>query len=283
MVTEKTPSRTKPLNEVRDIIVDTLTSERVEEEVLARARELHENALNKESLKTAAEESGFPVVSTGFVENRAGIEELDMTGRLSSVLFTLEGQGISDPVPFYLGVAVVQLQDVQEPRQLELAEVSEQIKQRIGKDKKIEQLDREVGAVYRRIQQHKDTESLENYLEGVGLNLESLTYKPGGRLLSYTPFPALDRLVFNIDTPLDVFLDPVRLDDDFVFLRIKTRKIVDRADFINNRELFYEKQLTELKDDYFASLIMQKRDEFEISFNKKLYDEIVEYELQRYK
>jgi|GEM_PF-494010 len=283
MVTEKVPARTKPLNEVREVIIDTLSSERVENLVLNRAREVHERAENEGDLKKTAEEMGYPVITSDFVENRGGIADVDMTGRIASVFFNLDPAEISSPVSFYLGVALAQLREIKEPEQLQLQAVEPEVKNRLINEKKIKKLDGEIGDLYRQIARREDSDRLPAYLEGEGLNLSTQTYKPGGRFGSYTPFPGLDRLIFNIDTPLDDFLDPIRLDDDFVFIRIKSREMVDREDFRLDRELFYEEKLNELKDDYFASLIIQKRDEYKITFNKQLYDEIVEYELQRFK
>ena len=51
---------------------------------------------NKEDLKPIAEEMGLTVTSTDFVENRAGIPNIDMTGRIASVFFVLNKKEISN-------------------------------------------------------------------------------------------------------------------------------------------------------------------------------------------
>jgi peptidyl-prolyl cis-trans isomerase D len=281
-VTQKIPPRTKPLDDVKKLISETLLSEKLKKHIKRKADEFYKLIKDKTNLAKAAKDMNYKVTQVDFTNNRAGIKDVDMTGRIATEFFNLTKNEISKPVDFYLGTAVIQLKDIKEPLLQELNMVKDKIKKQLEDRKKTEILKEKSKSIFTQLSKLKNEDEVDSFLKKRKLTMKNNKITHGNQFLSYSNSPGFDKLIFNIDTPLDVFLAPIAMDKDFVIIKIESRELVGREDFKKQKTEFYKKKIENLKNEYFSAIIFQKQSKAKFSFNKKLYDEIVEYQLSRF-
>ena len=73
------------------------------------------------------------------------------------------------------------------------------------------------------------------------------------------------------------------MDNNYAIIRVTEKKLSLKSDFETAQSEYYKTKITELKNDYFAAYISEKRKKYEIRFNEDLYKQILERELGRFK
>ena len=122
--------------------------------------------------------------------------------------------------------------------------------------------------------------TISRFLKKKNLNVDNLAYKRSNKLSHLPVKKGLDEIIFSLKE--NQYALPIQYDSEIAIIKLKTKKIVDKNEFENDRTSFYQTQIEKLKNNYFGTYIMKKRGNAEIKFNQELFGKIRDYVMSRY-
>ncbi len=280
LVTEKIEKKQKEFDKVKDMIRDTLEKKRLDDLVQNKLAALHGKVQNLPNIKEKAEKLGFTVVETGLIKPGDTVKEVDEQGYVSRQLFQLKQNEVTAPIRMQKGMALVQLLQIKEPEVEPLDKVKDKVKQEVIRVKKLERLMQKSKTIAAELNNIQDEKKIEQYLKDQDLRATTAAYKRGNRL-GYLPVKqGLDDLIFSMEE--NRYSEPIDLKTEVAIVKVKGKKITGAADFENERPTFYSQKLDEMKSNFFASYISNKRDVYDVRINEELYQKVKDYVLNRF-
>jgi len=278
-IPEKVAERQQSFNEVKDKIEETIRQERVKKYVTEKLQKIYVNLKNADNFKQKAKELGYNVVETQLLTSGQAVKDIDELGYISRKMFTLEEKEIDFPVQFAQGIAIVQLSKIEEPVIEPFEKVKDQVKEQILVTKKIKLLKEDAAEISKRLNQMNDEKKIEDFLKKEDLSATNITYKRGNKLAGFPAVDGLDDQIFSMKE--NQYSSPLSSDNRVIIFKVKSKTITSNADFEKNEEEYYSKQLAQLKNTYFRSYINQKMQDYKVSQNQKLFDQIKDWALAR--
>lgn len=265
-VTEKTAASERPLSEVRDILVNILTSRKSRQMAAEKIGRLEKRAQKEKSLDVAAKKEGFTVKSTGSLKKGGPLDGVDNSGAISEALFALKEKEISKSIQTYDGIGIVQLQKIEAPRDATLEEVKADVEKEIlDKEKDARALEKlkevrtrlkpgnwpDIAAKnkleWKTVEEHKR----EQYISLVGQN------------------PEVDELLFSME-PGQVS-EPMAVEGGYALFRLLQKKEATAADFEQDKEKERSSLLESKKNKFLQSYIAKAREERGTKINYDLF------------
>jgi len=276
-VTEKKPSAKKPLEEVKERIKSILEDRKAREMAEGRIHRLEKRARKEKNLDVAAQINGLKIKNTGLLKNGEGIEDIDPSGTISTTLFQLKEKEMSSPVFTYKGVGIVQLEKVELPRQANLEEVEDEVKEAfIGLRKKEKAFEK-----MKKVQAELKRRSLEGLAEKYDLEYKTADEHKRGQYLSVIGENSkIDQLTFSL--PLNEGSEPVEFEEGYVLIKIMDRKEVTQEDFEKDKETEKENLLEAKKNKFLQSYMFKLREEIGVKIKYDLFLKINSDVLSRY-
>lgn len=281
LVTEKVEDRQKPLDEVVDLIRDTLEKQKMEEAVTRKLNAIYKKVQGAPNIKDESLKLDPPAISTELLTSGAPIKDIDESGFISRQLFQLKQNEISTPVKFAKGMAIVQCLQIEEPQVEPLENVKDKVKAKTIESKKLVLLLERGKTIAAELNAMKDEKKIEQYLKDKKLSASNLAYKRGNKL-SYLPKKeGLDDLIFSM--PENKYSDPIDLKTEAVIVKVKSKKVTGPADFEAEKAAFYTQKVNEVKNNYFASYLGNMKEVYDVRINQELYQKIKDSVLSRFK
>ena len=261
-VTEKEPPVTNSLEEVKERIKSILEDQKARELAEERIRRLERGAQKEQSLEVAAQIIGLEIRKTGLLKEREGIEDIDPSGTISTNLFQLEEREISSPIYTYMGIGIVQLKKIELPRQADLEEVKDEVKEGLLDLKKKEKALKKMKQVKAELKRRNLEDLAEKY------KLEYYTadeHKREQYLSIIGQNSKVDQLAFSLS--LQETSEPLEFEGGYAMIRLLDRKNISQEDFEKEKEKEIENLLEMKKNRFFHSYMIKLREE--IGFNIK--------------
>jgi len=279
---EKTPEKQETYGEVKARINGFLENEQLKKLVSARADKLYAKVKESKSLQTGAEDKTAALISSGLLTAGQVIKNIDEMGYISQKLFALGENEIAPPLEFPEGFAIIQLGKIVKPEIEPFASVADRVKEKAVAEKKLRLQQAKAKAVADELKRLADPAKIEAYLKKEGLQFESASYQRGDRLASFPQFKGLDDLIFAMGE--NAYSLPVTFAPEAaVIIRLKSKTVVSAGDFAKGKEAFYQKKLALAKNDAFSSYIVNKRNEYKISFNAEIFEKIKDYVISKFR
>ncbi len=276
-VTEKKPSRIKPLEEVKDRIQNILKDQKAREEAETRISGLEKIARKEKSLTGVAQTSGREIINTGLLKEQEPIEDIDPSGIISRTLFQLQEKEISSPIFTYQGVGIAQLEKIEPPRQANFDEVESEVKDDLTTQRKKE----EAAEKMRKVKAELKTTNLEILAQKYGLEYKTTTEHKREQYLSIVgENPEIDQLAFSL--PLEGSSDPIEFESGYVLIRVQDRKEVTQEDLEKDKEAEKESLLEAKRNKFFLSYMTKLREEYEVKIEYDLFLKISSDVLSRF-
>lgn len=265
-VTEKKPSLTKPLSEVKERITTIIKDQKARELADKRISYLEKRARKERGVDIAAQKIGLKIRNTGLLKDGQEIEEIDPSGSISQALFKLKEKEISPLVYTYKGIGVVQLKKILPTHQANFEEVKDEVKQEFEASKKKEKaLERLKNA---RAELKK--KELETLAEKYDLEYKTAEEHKRGQYLSIIgENQEVDRLAFSL--PIGEPSEPVEFENGYVLIRILDRKEVTRQDFKESKKEEKENLLETKKNKFLQSYLHKLRAEKGVKIRYDLF------------
>jgi peptidyl-prolyl cis-trans isomerase D len=276
-VSEKEPTATQTLEEVKARIKTTLEDQKARELGEQRIGQIEKAARREKSLDVAAQKAGLKVKSTGLLKQGQALEDFDPAGSISQALFGLKEKQVSSPVYAFSGTGIVELEKTEASRPATLEEVSQDVENdlRAGKQKEITlQKIREARA-------QVDGKNWEEIAPKVGLEYKSVAeHKKEQYLGVIGESPEIDRLAFSL--PLNQTSEPVEFASGYALVRVLERKEANREEFEKNRQTELTNFLETKKNRFLQAYIDKLRGEKDVKVNYNLFMQTSNDILSRY-
>jgi len=276
-ITEKKPSRIKPLEEVQERIKSAVMDQKAREMAEERINRLEKRARKEKSLSAAAQAIGFELKNTGLLKEGETIEDIDSAGTISTTLFELKEKEMSSPLYTYKGVGIVQLEKVELPRPANFEEVEKEVKEEFmalrKKEKALEKM--------KKVKAELKKASLEGLAEKHGLEYNTAEEHKRGQYLSVIGENSkIDELAFSL--PLKEGSEPVEFEEGYVLIKILDRKEVTQEDLEKDKETEKENLLEAKKNKFFQSYMFKLREEKKVNIKYDVFLKINSDVLSRY-
>ena len=281
-ITEKTPEKQQNFETAKKKIRDIIEREKLTSFVKNKLGKVYAKLKNKKNIEDKAMELGIKTIKTKALSNGQSIKDLDELGNISRKLFTLNKNETIFPVEFIKGIAIVQLSKIIEPEIEKFENIKEKVQEKIIHIKKMNLLIDNAKEISNTLSNPNMEKGLkEKFLEKNNLSSTDFTYKRGNKLSFLPQKKGLDNLIFSLDS--NEYSKPIEYKSEIVILKIKDKKVSSKYDFENDKTEFYIKKKDELKNNFFTTYMFDRRKDYKISFNQKLYTEVKEQVLSRYK
>ncbi len=280
MTSEKSVERQESFDKVKGRIKSILEKEELNKIVKTKMDKIFKTLREGKDIASQYKGTVPKLVTTDFIESGQSIPEIDTFGYISRKLFSMNKNEISYPVEFIKGIAIVQMTDKKEPEIEDFLKVKNKVLIELSKVKKLAKLFTQAESVTALINRLKGEKELKKILDKRNLKLEKYTYKRGASFAGDQPSENTDMKIFSLETKK--FSNPIKLKGRIAIVRVNKKTESTRLDFEKNLPDFYKKQLAEVRNNYFIAYILNKRKEYKIGLNGKLFNEIKESILARF-
>lgn len=177
-------------------------------------------------------------------------------------------------------MALVQLLQIQKPELEPLGKIREKVKAEVITSKKIQRLMLEGRTITAELNNLKDDAAREKYLKDKSLGTETTPYTHGNKLGPLPVKKGLDDFIFS--QPEKRYSDPIDMKEAVALVKLTSKTITAPGDFEKEKEKYYTQKLDELKNNYFASYIFNKREAYNVQINQDLFQKTKDYIIQRF-
>jgi peptidyl-prolyl cis-trans isomerase D len=281
-ISENVPENQQTFETAKKRIKDIIEREKLTNFVNDKLGKIYAKLKNKTNIKDKARELGIKIIETEALSNGQSIKNLDEVGYISRKLFTLNKNETTFPVELIKGIAIVQLSKIIEPEFEKFENIKKKVQEKITHIKKMNLLIENAKKISNTLNNPNMKENLkEKFIKENNLSSNNFTYKRGNKLSFLPQKNKLDDFIFSLD--LDKYSKPIEYQSEVVILKIKNIKITSKYDFENDKTEFYTKKKKELKNNFFTTYILNKREDYKISFNQELYTEVKDQVLSKFK
>lgn len=276
-VTEKKPTRTRPLVEVKARIQDILKDQKAREQAEERISQLEKSAKKQKSLTQPAQASGLEIIETGWLKEGEAIKDIDPSGSISSMLFRLQAKDISSPIPTYKGMGIAQLEQIELPRPAQFEEVEKDVMKELTAIKKKEQ----AAETVRKIKQELNRQNFEALAKKYGIEYKTVNEHKRDQYLSIVGENSeIDALAFSL--PVGKSSDLIAYQGGFALMRVLDRKEVTRDDLEKEKETEKQSLLEAKKNKFFLSYMAKLRENYKVKIMYDLFMKISSDVLSQY-
>ncbi len=279
-ISEKIAQQQQPFETAKTRIKDVLERDKTHNLVREKLDKIHRKLNPKKSLKDQAQEMGFKYEETGLLASGEILKDIDETGNVSKKFFTLRKGEIGFPVELRQGLAIVQLSAIIEPGIEAFENIKTTVIDAYINDQKMNLLMQDAIKLITELNTLQNEKTISRFLKKKNLNADNLTYKRSNKLSHLPVKKGLDDIIFSLEE--NQYAPPIQYDSEIAIIKLKTKKIVDKNEFENDKTSFYQTQIEELKNNYFGTYVMKKRENAKIKFNQELFGEIRDYVMSRY-
>ncbi|MGQ9647795.1 MAG: SurA N-terminal domain-containing protein [Thermodesulfobacteriota bacterium] len=268
-IDEVLEEKQKPLEAVKDQILQELRREKARAEASRRAEDTFYTLFRSRDLDGYAKEKGVPIKTTGFFKEGEEIPEIGRNPLFHSSAISLKVGEISPVINVPPNFYILKLLDKKESRIPSLEEVKEELKRKViglKADEKARQMANDL------LNQIRSGKSLGELAKQQGLRVEETGFFP--RTQGVVPkigpagefMGALSSLSQKHPVPKEVF----KTKDGYFVVRLSTLEQADRNRFPEakknlERRLAYQKQ-----EEFFQNWLGQLRAKAKIEINKEL-------------
>jgi len=276
-VTQKTPERTKTLDEVKIMVTSMLGFRKGQQLAQERMERVVSLAKREKSLDLAAQKEGLHPASTGPLKRGEAIPDKDTTGTISEALFGLKQGEISDLIRTPSGMAATELKSVEAERDATLPEVQSQVEADLLTTAKKEAARKKILEARSRL-----TDKWDEVAAKTGLEYKSVEEHKREQYLSLVgESPEFDRLAFSL--PLKEPSEPLPAENGYALLRVVDRKTVTREDFEKVKATERTTLLEAERNKFLQSFLAQAQQAKKVKVNYELFLRLNNEILGRYK
>jgi peptidyl-prolyl cis-trans isomerase D len=276
-ITQKTPERTKTLDEVKPLVTNMLGFRKAQQLVQERMERVVSLAKREKSLDLAAQKEGLHPASTGPLKRGEAIPDKDTTGTISEALFGLKPGEISDLIRTPSGMAAAELKSVEAERDATLPEVQSQVEADLLTTAKKEAARKKILEARSRL-----TDKWDEVAAKTGLEYKSVEEHKREQYLSLVgESPEFDRLAFSL--PLKEPSEPLPAENGYALLRVVDRKTVTREDFEKVKATERTTLLEAERNKFLQSFLAQAQQAKKVKVNYELFLRLNNEILGRYK
>jgi len=276
-VTEKSPERTLPLDEVKPRIQSILEDEKARELASQRMTQLEKSARREKSLDAAGQKAGLKMASTGFVKQGDPVPGVDQAGSISQALFGLKEQEISTPIFTYEGAGLAQLEKSEAARPAKIEEVREDVEKDLAAAEKKEKARVKIQEVRAKL----TPTNWEDIAQKNNLEVKTIDEHKREQYIGVIgESPEVDQLAFA--QSLNELSQPIEYANGYALFRVIDRKEVKKEDYEKTKKTEKETVLETKRNKFLQSWLAKIREEKKSRINYNLFLQVTEDILSRF-
>jgi peptidyl-prolyl cis-trans isomerase D len=264
-VTEKKEARVRSLAEAREQIKSILEDQKARELGTNKLKQLARIARKEKSLEAAARKSGYKGESFGPAKEGEAISDKDQAGFISRSLFSLKEKEISEVIPTFEGLALVQLTAITKAHPATLEEVRSEVEKDWLEARKKELAREKLLALKPKLESNSDWEKIarENNLEYKTVN----EHKRDQYLSVVGDSQPFDQLIFS--QPSGTVSDPVEFEGGYFVFRVLEKKEASREEFQKNLKEEMNNLITAKRNLLLSSFLARLQEEKKVRLNSQ--------------
>ena len=262
-VVEKKAASTRPLDEVRAQIQDTLTRQRAEEQVQAKARELDQRINSPAMLATAASENGTTVQESGFFSREDPIPGLGVAPQVATAAFQLAETAVSRAVPSPRGPLWMTMSAKIDPYVPDLDGVKERVREDVLLSKARELSRQRAASIAATLRSAKDFAAAAKSQNLTVKDTELITRQSAIPDVGLSP--QVDKAAFQL--PVGGVSDPIVTTDATVIVRVVQREDIAPQKLNEARDSFRQQLLNQRRSQFFSAYLNKAKEKMKIEIN----------------
>jgi peptidyl-prolyl cis-trans isomerase D len=258
-------ARTKPLNEVKDKIVQKIKQEKAKEQALIMANRIYAEAILEKSLKKAATKYQKEIKETGYfsVNNWPSI----LPSKLKEEIINLKKEEITAPLEGSKGYIIVQVLDQKPQRMPNFAEIKDKAKEDWIKEEAKKVAKKVAEDILSKLQKGEDIKKL---LAKYNLKEEETGFFSQGWIPKVGFNFKVEKDLFSLTSKNPILNYVAEINGKFYIFILKDRQEVKMADYEKEKDEFKQKLLAQRKAIAFQTWVKELRKKAKIEVKKEL-------------
>ena len=270
-VVDKKAAATRTLDEVRTQIQDTLTAQRVDQQIADRTRDLDARIKKPSDLDTVGKEAGMVVSETGFFARDEPVPGIGPTPEVTNQAFQLKDGEVSRGLSSPRGPMYITVTGRREPYVPNLDEVKDRVREDVIKARATELSKQRAGEIAAALRSAKDFAAAAK-AQGLEAKDTQLITR-GSPIPDVGVSPDIDKVAFTL--PNGGVSDPISTPTGTVIVRIAERQEVTPDAFRTGKETFRTQLLAERRAQFFESYMTKAKQAMKIQVNADVAKRIV--------
>ena len=269
-VTEKQEESIQPLDEVQEAIENTLKQEQATSRASALGQAIAAEVSTPAELEQAAAARGLEVQESSFVARGEPILGLGFAAQVSAQAFQIEADVVAGPIPTPTGPAFVTVVDRQDPFVPTLAEVREQVREDVLRNKALALAREEAARVASMLQDAEDfaaaAEASELIIETSALIARDAAF----------PVVGINTAVANVafELPIGGVSNVVEGGNTAVVVHVVERQEVTAEELEEARDSLRAEILLDRQNQFYSAYMSKVQEQLSISIDWAALDQI---------
>jgi peptidyl-prolyl cis-trans isomerase D len=262
-VVDKKPASTRTLDEVRAQILDTITSQRVDQQIADRTRDLDSRITKPADLDAIAKESGVTATESDFFARDEPVPGIGSAPQVASSAFELKDGEVSKALQSPRGAVYITVTQKRDPYVPTLDEVKDRVREDVIKVRAAELSKQKAAEIASALRSAKDF--------AAAAKAQGLEAKETALIARGSPLPDIgasadvDKVAFSL--PVGGVSDPIPTTIGTVIVRVAERADVTPDAFKQARETFRTQLLNERRERFFSSYMTKAKEGMKIQVN----------------
>ena len=254
---------TKPLDEVRAQIQETLATQRVDQQITERTRDLDGKINKPADLDTVAKENGVTVAESGFFARDEPVPVLGPAPEVVNAAFTQKDGTVSKALQSPRGPVYITVTGKKDPYVPQFSEVKDRVRDDLIKVRAADLSKQKAGQIAAALRSAKDF--------AAAAKAQGLEAKDTQLIARGAPLPDIgvsaevDKAAFTL--PAGGVSDPIATPNGTVIVRVAERQDVTPDQFKTAKETFRTQLLGERREMFFASYMAKAKQNMKIQVN----------------
>ena len=270
-VVDKKAAATRTLDEVRAQIQGTLTTQRLDQQLADRTRDLDARIKKPADLDTVGKEAGLVVSETGFFARDEPVPGIGPTPEVTNQAFQIKDGEVSRGLQSPRGPMYITVTGKREPYVPNLDEVKDRVRDDVIKVRAAELSKQKAGEIAAALRSAKDF--------AAAAKAQGLEAKDTQLVTRGSPIPdvgvsqEVDKAAFTL--PAGGVSDPIATPTATVIVRVAERQEVTPDAFKTGKETFRTQLLNERRAQFFESYMAKAKQGMKIEVNTDVAKRII--------
>lgn len=270
-VTDRRPATQRPLDEVRQQIVDELQWERAQAQADQLATAVSQEVNDPGDFDVVARRRGLTVQETGFFGRDELIPGLGPAAEIAAEAFALARGRVAGPLAAPRGYVFITVTAIQGPHLPKLEEVRDRVRDALVAEKARDLARRRAQAVAPTL---KTAADFQKAARQAGLEPKTTDFiRRGTPLPDIGVSPAVDAVAFRL-APGQTS-DPIETETGVVILRVTERKSVTPAELAKGRATLRAELLEGRRTRFFSAYMAKAKERMRIEINRQTFQQVM--------
>ena len=270
-VIDRKPASTRSLDEVRAQILDMLTSQRVDQQIADRTRDLDTRITKPADLDAVAKESGVTAAESGFFAREDPVPGIGPAPQVTASAFELKDGEVGKALQSPRGPMYITVTGKRDPYVPKLDEVKARVRDDVIKVRAAELSKQKAAEIASALRSAKDFAAAAK-AQGLEAKDTQLIAR-GSPLPDIGVSPEVDKVAFSL--PAGGVSDPISTNNGTVIVRVAERADVTPDAVKQAKDTFRTQLLNERRERFFSAYMAKAKQGMKIQVNEDVVRRVI--------